>query len=338
MPHLIEHISSARTPYGRKIRHVLLHSRWLHIVLLILLIVDALICMISGVLESHFWQGTAEDLSKYICNKNTNTDGTGTPKFGCRPPPAHHRRLAASQGLDASPWLNIEEDGGAEQRYLGSSDTRSESKCVDDIKHDYSFGNHDLHTAEITLAKVSCAILVFFLIEQLTLMTELGREYCKPMFVLDITVIVSSLTVELLIITNALGVGASTGLLIVARVWRFARVGHGVLASSEQVDEIIEEDDSIESMTKAWEMLPDERWKEIRKHLTDAELEGQLSPEELQLAQQLGKSPAVALRCLAFARSYKKLHDEKKKNKDAAPGEKPIGQQSVNVEINEVEA
>lgn len=164
------------------------------------------------------------------------------------------------------------------------------------------------------MAKVSAAILVFFLLEQIVLMIELKSEYFRPMFILDFFVISSSLAVEILLITNAFGIGASAGLLIVARVWRFARVGHGMVASSEQVEEIIEQDGTIDSMEAVWKKLSDARWKEIknsRKGMTATEFEEQMTKEEKEMIEELAKSPAVALRALAFARSFKKLHDKK---------------------------
>jgi len=317
MGHPCMHIGASSTPHGRKIRHALLHSRWFHVVLLTLLAVDALICIFSGVLESQFYEGTAKDLTKYICNKNTNKDAHGTPEFGCRPPVAHHRRLTGSNEFEDFLLASKEENGATRLRFLaaaghagangnssgghagaGAHGSRSVSMCYEDIRHDHSFGNHDLHTAEITLAKISAAILVVFLIEQMILMTELGFEYFKPMFVLDFFVICSSLAVEMLLITNAWGVGASSGLLVIARVWRFARVGHGMLASSDEVEEIIQKDSSIESMEQNWSKLSDERWKEIKKskkNMSAAELQATLTPEELEFMEELAKTPAVAL-------------------------------------------
>ena len=46
------------------------------------------------------------------------------------------------------------------------------------------------------------------------------------MFLLDLFVITSSLALELIVLNWAFA-----GLLVLARTWRFARVGHGVLAT-----------------------------------------------------------------------------------------------------------
>jgi len=341
MGHPCDDVGLSKTVNGNKLRHALLHSRWLHVVLLTLLVVDALICIFSGVLESQFFEGTAKDLTKYICSKNTNKDAAGTPEFGCRPPLAHHRRLTSSNEFEEFVLASMEENGATRPRYLSAAvagghanasgnssgghaaagahgPPRSESLCYTDIQHDHNFGNHDLHTAEIMLAKISAAILCFFLLEQLVLITELKTEYLKPMFVLDLFVISSSLAVEMLLITNAWGVGASSGLLVIARVWRFARVGHGMLAGTDEVEEIIEKDSSIDSMESMWAKLTDERWKEIKKSkkdMTAAELEATLTKEEKELVEELAKTPAVALRALAFAKSFKKLHDKKMERK-----------------------
>merc|ERR1719426_291672 len=46
------------------------------------------------------------------------------------------------------------------------------------------FGNHSLHDTEIILTYVSVVILAVFFVEQLLLIYELGKDWCKPMFVL----------------------------------------------------------------------------------------------------------------------------------------------------------
>merc|ERR1719387_206747 len=91
------------------------------------------------------------------------------------------------------------------------------------------------------------------------------------------------------------------------------------------MNEIIEEDKTIETMEHAWARLPEERWKEIKKHLEEDELQGNLRKEELEIAKQLARSPAVAIRALAFARSYKKLNDKKKEQKGSLPGSGQVG-------------
>merc|ERR1719253_2087903 len=152
------------------------------------------------------------------------------------------------------------------------------------------------------------------------------------MFLLDMFVIISSLVVEILLISNVAGVGASSGLLIIARTWRFARVGHGILSSQEQLEDIfIEEDSTIECMNDAWQRISDERWKDIKKHLDVEQTEEEITKDELQLARDVAKNPAVVLRALAFARSYKKMYDEKKTLKGALPGANMVGAQSGHV-------
>eukprot|EP00427_Karlodinium_veneficum_P004791 CAMPEP_0169155272 /NCGR_PEP_ID=MMETSP1015-20121227/53246_1 /TAXON_ID=342587 /ORGANISM="Karlodinium micrum, Strain CCMP2283" /LENGTH=139 /DNA_ID=CAMNT_0009225697 /DNA_START=30 /DNA_END=449 /DNA_ORIENTATION=- len=104
------------------------------------------------------------------------------------------------------------------------------------------------------------------------------------------------------------------GLLVLARTWRFARVGHGVFEAKEMIEEMIgEDDDTVKNMMDAWKELTPERWEEIL-HSGSAEIlrESGVTPAEIKLGEALGNSPAVAMRALAFARGWKQKLDKKK--------------------------
>jgi len=62
MPHTLESISQPEKPF----RKLLLHNRALHAVLFGLLIIDGLICLTGGVLETQFLHGKSDDCVAYV--------------------------------------------------------------------------------------------------------------------------------------------------------------------------------------------------------------------------------------------------------------------------------
>jgi len=206
------------------------------------------------------------------------------------------RKLVGGQSSSSS--TSNSTSGSHSGSQSGSSSADHASSCG----HPH-FGNHDLHSAEVYLAWISVGILGFFLVEQVAMILELQSEYCKPMFLLDLFVIVSSLLLEILVMNMAVG-----GLLVLARMWRFARVGHGVFASREQIEEIEHVDETASKMGEAWDKLTVNRWAEIAKPRSDAkqtEFNAQeLSSVEKEIAEELRDAPHVVLRALALARAY----------------------------------
>jgi uncharacterized membrane protein len=86
-------------------------------------------------------------------------------------------------------------------------------------------------------------ILIVFAIEQLlTICVEGCREYfCNPFMLLDFNVIGLSVIFEVAQIAGWLSGSRGIGLLVFARVWRFARVAHGVYEVIEGKAELAEE-------------------------------------------------------------------------------------------------
>jgi hypothetical protein len=183
-----------------------------------------------------------------------------------------------------------------------------------------------LHDTEIILTYVSVVILAVFFVEQLLLIYELGKDWCKAMFVLDMFVIMSSMAIEILILTisGKLPVSATAGLLVLARTWRFARVGHGVFEATEHVSEVLEEDETVGTMKEAWAMLDGIRWKEIRM-TPRKQLPGQVLQNELAIAESLAKNPQAVLRALSYAKGYKDIIDKKKRKKKGLIADKQEG-------------
>jgi len=273
-----------------------------------------LICLTGGVLETQFLHGKSDDCVAYVDK--------------CVPIQAHRRlgeetwqdsldsfigRVAWPRFLNTATAGTGSTTGTGSTAGHGSTAAHGSSAGIAGCGHvgqSSHFGNHDIHLAEVNLTYISVGILTVFFIEQLLLIIELKSEYCKPMFILDLFVISSSLALELFVILSG-KVGSGSGLLVMARTWRFARVGHGVMAAQEEM-EAIEEDESFTSMAVLWAEIPDERWTNIAKRMSAADLfEQPLNEAEHKVVEELGKSVHVTMRVLAFSRVYQ-LHREKK--------------------------
>jgi len=61
---------------------------------------------------------------------------------------------------------------------------------------------------------------------------------CQPTYVVDFIVVISSLTLELIFkFSSEDALAALPGILIVFRLWRFVRIGHGLVASTYEVQQ-----------------------------------------------------------------------------------------------------
>jgi hypothetical protein len=95
-----------------------------------------------------------------------------------------------------------------------------------------------LHTAHVVLRAISISILTVFLVELSVLMIAIGVRHFfhKFYYVLDLFVISFSLILEILfVLTNNNQAADLAGLLIIARLWRFVRIGHGIFSSTAEV-------------------------------------------------------------------------------------------------------
>lgn len=113
-----------------------------------------------------------------------------------------------------------------------------------DLNHMGHYGHHSLHEWCHLTEYLSVAILGVFLLENLGLIVANGCQFFKnPWHVLDIVVVVVSLAFELREMIPGAddeGDGEAVGLLVLARSWRFIRIGHGV----HEMDETEEEEGS----------------------------------------------------------------------------------------------
>ena len=103
-----------------------------------------------------------------------------------------------------------------------------ESTCPTSSRDFHHFGNHEIELAEETCAYISVGILSLFALEHIILIICDGfHNYFRfPFQVLDLFVVLVSLGFETLAKKD---VAMGTGVLIIARSWRFMRVVHGVV-------------------------------------------------------------------------------------------------------------
>jgi len=139
------------------------------------------------------------------------------------------------------------------------------------------------------------AILAIFLIEQLLRIIALRCAYFRQALnLLDLFVITLSLALEVLVTHLPLG-----GLLVIARVWRFARAGHGAIETVHKSHKVMPALDhcAAEAFEGIWSHLPDRRWEALAHgHLQSAVLH----EDEKELVVKLSKShPEVMLKALA---------------------------------------
>ena len=97
-----------------------------------------------------------------------------------------------------------------------------------------------VHIAHTVLFWMTVVILSTFAVELLSLIYLIGPKMfcCQPTYVVDFVVVISSLTLELIFkFSSEDALAALPGILIVFRLWRFVRIGHGLVASTYEVQQ-----------------------------------------------------------------------------------------------------
>jgi Zn-finger protein len=115
-----------------------------------------------------------------------------------------------------------------------------------------------VHTTEDVLFGITVAILSLFLLENIIEMVTIGPLvfFRQMWFVLDVFIVSVSLALELYFhISDSLELETLAGLLIFARLWRFVRIGHGLIEvtsewTHEQYDEAIEYAQEMEKILR----------------------------------------------------------------------------------------
>lgn len=98
------------------------------------------------------------------------------------------------------------------------------------------YGDHSLHDAEVFLIVLSIVILSLFLLEHLVHLCVLQLQYFSNWHhPFDLIVVFVSLCLEIFALTGNLHIGM--GILVSARLWRFARIVHGSAELVQSVEE-----------------------------------------------------------------------------------------------------
>lgn len=126
----------------------------------------------------------------------------------------------------------------------GGSDHSHHSLCaaplLDSLDHAIGCDAHKweaVHSAHQALFACSVAILSAFELELLSLVAAIGVAFFRnPLYVLDLFVVTTSLSLEL--VFHYLGhatLSELVGLLVLGRVWRFLRIAHGLMVSMHEI-------------------------------------------------------------------------------------------------------
>lgn len=95
-----------------------------------------------------------------------------------------------------------------------------------------------VHTTHIVLRITTLVILSIFFIELFLVMAACGLRafFSKFFYVLDLIIVTVSLVLEILFITlDESELELLLGLLILGRLWRFVRIGHGIFATTYEL-------------------------------------------------------------------------------------------------------
>lgn len=147
-------------------------------------------------------------------------------------------------------------------------DHAADDYAVDDHADDHTshrrlFGVHEWEETEHFLHSISVAILFIFLLEALLLIVAMGpsKFFHSPFYVLDIVVVTASIIFDFTDDHHR-----EAGLLILPRLWRCARIIHGVYVvghmEAEHMNEVIKEErlheqSAADSLRAVRTLLPD---------------------------------------------------------------------------------
>lgn len=135
-----------------------------------------------------------------------------------------------------------DDDALGNERWLEGDDYHSEEIC----KSGYEFTGlaacdshkyETVHTIEVVFFYCTVTILVIFLIENIIEMVVLGpMNYFRQFFlVFDLFVVVVSLTLELVLHHLKNNYAEIASILVLFRLWRFVRIGHGIVEVASEV-------------------------------------------------------------------------------------------------------
>jgi hypothetical protein len=116
-------------------------------------------------------------------------------------------------------------------------------KLCPSLDHLGHYGAHSLHEWAELMEYLSLTILLVFLLENVLLLIANGYKFLRnPWHTLDLVVVVVSIGFELDAIMVT-GDNAVVGLVVLARLWRFIRIGHGL---HEILHDVHEHEESLD--------------------------------------------------------------------------------------------
>ena len=131
------------------------------------------------------------------------------------------------------------------QRFLGPGGGSTEICAYPLQKTDYTAGYDyykypEIHVAHTALYSLTLIILSSFLVELLALVYLLGpRHFCKQItYAIDLVIVSMSLGLEILMKHASKDVlSVLPGILIIFRLWRFVRIGHGLVSTTYELQQ-----------------------------------------------------------------------------------------------------
>ena len=150
--------------------------------------------------------------------------------------------LVERDAISCCPMDNTQEDGHGRWLAGGSPEHDYCDEGLQAMK-DYQAGCdshkwHKVHTVEKFLIALTLAILVIFFVElTITMIALKPKVFFRQLFyALDYFIVSVSLGLEILFILRGDEISASLfGLVILGRIWRFVRIGHGIVELAEDV-------------------------------------------------------------------------------------------------------
>ena len=144
-------------------------------------------------------------------------------------------------------------------------ETKNQAGC-DEYKY------HGVHVAHDVLFWTTIGILGTFELELVLLIYLLGpKKFChQVIYIVDLVIVTTSLVLELLFRMLYSEIGEAAGILVIFRVWRFVRIGHGLVASTYEIEEhkihdAMEHIEELEKRLERWEDDVPERPPKLRR-------------------------------------------------------------------------
>jgi len=157
-----------------------------------------------------------------------------------------------------------------------------------------------VHTLHDVLFLLSVLILTVFEVELLSLLAALDvRFFLNPFYTIDLIVVTLSLVLEIVlrVVTSADTSIDVTHFLIIMRVWRMARVGHGIATSSHELAEkkIIALEHALKKLEQElYKVAPEDMRAEVEQLVTSVEHEIDEIDAEIEVVteKELHQKPA----------------------------------------------